>query len=159
MGQTRSLEGQKEMSNTLHWLLCRGENTYSCLWTLCWQAESTLLSRLHPETWWNRIIQWEVKAYSKCREQRRPNQRTKGRINAETMKKWTSDLLSCCSPLIMGFTMPLSISSFPELCTREQKCSVLLFKRKMSLFIVIYSFEPRLNVHNYIPSYQMSKLQ
>lgn len=27
-----------------------------------------------------------------------------------------SDLLSCCSPLIMGFTMPLSISSLPELC-------------------------------------------
>lgn len=38
-----------------------------------------------------------------------------------------SDLLSCCSPRIMGFTMPLSISSFPELCRESQETpSVLL---------------------------------
>lgn len=31
------------------------------------------------------------------------------------------DLLSSCSPRIMGFTMPLSISSFPELCREKQE--------------------------------------
>ena len=46
---------------------------------------------------------------------------------AEGGRGWRgSDLLSCCSPLIMGFTMPLSISSFPELCTQRNSAAAKL---------------------------------
>lgn len=56
-------------------------------------------------------------------------------------------LLSCCSPLIMGFTMPLSISSLPELCTGRTNGQCSFVKHYLSEFVPSNSIA---NGHIYI---------
>lgn len=60
---------------------------------------------------------------TKYREEKRTGER-EDKDGGRRREECVSDLLSCCSPLIMGLTMPLSISSFPELCKHNTTQSV-----------------------------------
>lgn len=71
------------------------------LCSVCWAVLRPVRTERHRE---------------KVRRKRRTSSKVAGRIKTEDVGVSGSDLLSCCSPLIIGLTMPLSISSLPELC-------------------------------------------
>lgn len=91
-------------------------DTYSYLWTRCRLAESTLFClQKRPETWWGGKIT-NLKKMNEWIQREKDRRKMGGWRGGQCV----SDLPSCCSPRIMGLTIPLSMSSFPELCTKQK---------------------------------------